>query len=52
MTNEPSWDDIFASQPGASSTPRPQGAAAPLTRRELREAEARDAAAPTKKRSL
>jgi len=52
VTNEPSWDDIFNSQPGASSTPRPQTAAAPLTRRELRDAEARDAARPEKKRSL
>ena len=39
MTNEPSWDEIFSSQP--SSTP-PQPAAAPLTRRQLREAEGRE----------
>ena len=52
MTNEPSWDDIFTSQPGASSAPRQQDAAAPLTRRELREAESRGSAKPDKKRSL
>jgi len=39
VTNEPSWDEIFSSQP--SSTP-PQPAAAPLTRRQLREAEGRE----------
>ena len=50
MSNEPSWDDIFASQPGAA--PRQQQSAAPLTRRELREAEERAAAKPGKKRSL
>ena len=47
---EPSWDDIFTSQPGAA--PRQQAAAAPLTRRELRDAEERAAAKPGKKRSL
>ena len=47
MTNEPQWDDIFTSQPGASE-PQP----APLTRRELREAENREATRPEKKRSL
>jgi UPF0755 protein len=50
VSNEPSWDDIFTSQPGASSTPGTQSA--PLTRRELREAEERAAAKPGKKRSL
>jgi UPF0755 protein len=52
VTSEPSWDDIFNSQPGAASAPRQQPAAAPLTRRELREAETREAAKPSKKRSL
>lgn len=51
--NQPSWDDIFTSQPGAGSAPSEKArAAAPLTRRELREAEERDAAKPGKKRSL
>lgn len=50
MSTDPSWDDIFTSQPAASSD-RP-AAGAPLTRRELREAEAREAAKPGKKRSL
>jgi UPF0755 protein len=54
VTNEPSWDDIFSSQPGAAPAQRPQeGGGAPLTRRELREAEERAASAKTgKKRSL
>ena len=53
MSNEPSWDDIFTSQPGASSAPGAQRAATtPLTRRELREAEERAASKPGKKRSL
>ena len=50
MSNSPSWDEIFRSQPGApgaepsASGDRPavlQGDDAPLTRRELREAEER-----------
>lgn len=54
MTNEPSWDDIFSSQPGAAPAQRPQeGGGAPLSRRELREAEERAATAKSgKKRSL
>ncbi len=39
MSNEPSWDDIFRSQPPAASTPA--GTPAPATRRSLREAEGR-----------
>lgn len=46
--SEPSWDDIFTSQPGASA-PASQ---APLTRRQLREAEEQAAAKPGKKRSM
>lgn len=38
MTNEPSWDDIFSSQPPARPTPPISGEA--TTRRELREQEA------------
>lgn len=45
MTNEPSWDDIFSSQP-ASSTDQPSSSA-PLTRRQLREAEGRERETPT-----
>ena len=45
MANEPSWDDIFASQPGADAStpghnPAPSGSQ-PLSRRELRQASAR-----------
>jgi UPF0755 protein len=51
VSNEPSWDDIFSSQPGAA--PREQAnASGSMTRRELREAEERAAARPGKKRSL
>ena len=39
MTNEPSWDEIFSSQPSNESAVPP---AAPLTRRQLREAEGRE----------
>jgi len=47
VTNDPSWDDIFSSQPSAdSSAPRAatpaSTPAAPMTRRELREAEGRE----------
>ena len=41
MSNEPSWDEIFTSQPSASSG-EPAAAAPPLTRRQLREAEGRE----------
>lgn len=41
MADEPSWDDIFTSQPGDQGHGTPQGgdssSGAPLTRRELRE---------------
>jgi UPF0755 protein len=40
VTNDPSWDDIFASQPSATPSE------APLTRRQLREAEGREASRP------
>jgi len=48
VTNEPSWEDIFASQPAdqpAKQQPEyaPLDGPAPLTRREMREAEARGA---------
>ena len=50
MSNDPSWDDIFGSQPGAAA---PQASAsAPLTRREAREAESRGASSQQKRRSL
>jgi UPF0755 protein len=39
VSNDPEWDDIFSSQPGSA---RPAPAAAPLTRRQLREAEGRE----------
>jgi UPF0755 protein len=39
VSNDPEWDDIFSSQPDAA---RPAPAAAPLTRRQLREAEGRE----------
>jgi UPF0755 protein len=39
VSNDPSWDDIFASQPDDA---RAQPTAAPLTRRQLREAEGRE----------
>lgn len=48
MSNDPSWNDIFQSQPGAGSAGQPAGAAQPPvaggaqpTRRELRESETR-----------
>lgn len=43
MTNDPSWDEIFTSQP-ADGTDRT--AAQPLTRRQLREAEGRERSLP------
>lgn len=46
MSNEPSWDEIFRSQPGAVTPPQggasAEGAPAPQSRREAREAEARE----------
>ena len=49
MSNEPSWDEIFRSQPGAAA---PQSAQpAPLTRREAREAQERRSSQP-KRRSM
>jgi UPF0755 protein len=44
VTNDPSWDEIFSSQPTAQ--PAEPAAAAPATRRELREAEGRERARP------
>jgi len=44
VTNEPSWDEIFSSQPQSSTGTPP--AAAPLTRRQLREAEGREREVP------
>ena len=44
MTNDPSWDEIFTSQP--ADAPK-STAAAPLTRRQLREAEGRERELPT-----
>jgi UPF0755 protein len=38
VTNDPSWDEIFTSQPSNAAEPP----AAPLTRRQLREAEGRE----------
>lgn len=49
MSNDPSWDDIFTSQPKPTAS---QGEGAPLTRREMREAEDRAAARPAKKKSM
>ncbi len=48
MTNEPSWDEIFSSQPtgSAPATPPRPGEEPPLTRRQLREREAGRPAAP------
>jgi UPF0755 protein len=43
VTNDPSWDEIFNSQPG--DAPK-STAAAPLTRRQLREAEGREREVP------
>ena len=43
MSNDPSWDEIFQSQPNSSAGEPP---AAPLTRRQLREAEGRERQAP------
>ena len=51
MSNDPSWDDIFRSQPGAAAPQQSGGAAAPMTRREAREAEARGSS-QTKRRSM
>jgi UPF0755 protein len=51
VSTEPSWDDIFRSQPGAAA-PQPSASAAPLTRRELREAEARGGSPQQKRRSM
>ena len=45
MTNDPSWDEIFTSQP--SDAPK-STAAAPLTRRQLREAEGRERDVPSR----
>jgi UPF0755 protein len=47
VTNDPSWDDIFSSQPSADPATPPAATpastpAAPMTRRELREAEGRE----------
>ncbi len=39
MTNEPSWDAIFTSQPGAEGSDEARATEQPLTRRELRERE-------------
>lgn len=50
MSNDPSWDNIFGSQPGASA-PRPSQSPAPLTRREAREAESRGGPTQPKRRS-
>jgi UPF0755 protein len=47
--NEPSWDEIFRSQPGAAA---PQPSTPPLTRREAREAEGRGGSAQPKRRSM
>lgn len=41
VANEPSWDEIFASQPGGQA-PSADDGSAPQSRRELREAAARD----------
>jgi UPF0755 protein len=49
VSNDPSWDDIFTSQPKPTAS---QGDSAPLTRREMREAEERAAAKPAKKKSM
>ena len=46
MTNEPSWDEIFSSQPTSTTAGTP--AAAPLTRRQLREAEGRERELPVR----
>jgi UPF0755 protein len=37
MADEPSWDDIFSSQPGATPPQQPSSDAAPLGRRQMRE---------------
>lgn len=44
MPNDPSWDEIFSSQPSSSSEPgsNPREPAVPLTRRQMREAEGRE----------
>jgi len=47
VTNDPSWDEIFTSQPSADPAATPTATpastpAAPMTRRELREAEGRE----------
>ena len=57
MSNDPSWNDIFGSQPGAApqSNPAPQSAAPQRSRREAREAEARSSGRggkPPTKRSM
>ena len=43
MTNDPSWDEIFTSQPSSAAA---QPTAEPLTRRQLREAEGRERERP------
>ncbi|GAB3606375.1 hypothetical protein GCM10027413_17840 [Conyzicola nivalis] len=43
MTNDPSWDEIFTSQPSSAAA---QPSAEPLTRRQLREAEGRERERP------
>jgi UPF0755 protein len=52
VSNEPSWDDIFRSQPGSAATAPTSSSAAPTTRREAREAELRSTSSQPKKRSL
>ena len=49
--NDPSWDEIFGSQPGAAPQASQQ-AAAPMTRREAREAETRGGSTQPKRRSM
>ena len=49
MSNDPSWDEIFRSQPGAAAPQAP--AAAPQTRREAREAESRGNLSKTMQRN-
>jgi septal ring factor EnvC (AmiA/AmiB activator) len=51
VSNDPSWDEIFRSQPGAPA-PQPTASAAPQTRRAAREAEARGGSTGSKRRSL
>ena len=52
MTHEPSWDDIFSGAPSSGDAPKPEhvdiNRPGP-SRRELREAEAQQGAAPSRK---